>query len=164
MDGSLTHLYSPLGSPHRLMYVSQWGLFLGIGFALANPGSEYGDSLLSTLFRIAPIGIGSVGVFFSNPPCCLPARAWLFGQRVMSHIVRFDHLTKSIRFRRLRLTYCNLMFFPYICMCGTIPAYASGCRVHISLSCSTLYGPCPHQPSVPGSMGAFFYFENINCI
>ena len=98
-------------------------------------------------------------------PCrYLPAMSWLFGQLEISHIVIFHDLTKSPRCRSLRLTYCNLMLFPFVCMYGTIPAYTSGCRVHVSLSCSTLYGPCPYQPSVPGSMGAFFYFENISCI
>jgi len=52
--------------PHWLRSFSGGSLFLGIGFALANPGSEYGDSLLSTLFRIAPIGIGSMGVFYAG--------------------------------------------------------------------------------------------------
>jgi hypothetical protein len=47
-------------------------LFLGIGFALVNPQVRMGPHSIIPLPWIAPIGIGSMGAFFSTPPCYPP--------------------------------------------------------------------------------------------
>jgi hypothetical protein len=56
------------------------------------------------------------------------------------------------------------MIFPFIYMCGTIPAY--GNRTVVQKLFVLLYTLWPTPPSAirAGSMGAFFYFENISCI
>jgi hypothetical protein len=50
------------------------------------------------------------------------------------------------------------MAFPFICMYGTIPAYVNRTVVQTLFVLLYTLWPCPHQPSAPGSMGAFFYF------
>ena len=51
--------------------------------------------------------------------------------------------------------YLLLLHFYLVYSSGIIAAHTSGCRGYNFLSCSTLYGSRPHQPSVPGSMEAF---------
>jgi len=56
------------------------------------------------------------------------------------------------------------MIYLSTCTCGTIPAFARTLEMLGLLISLKLVALAPISHPAPGSMGAFFYFENISCI